>query len=55
MEVPSPAVLRTVYVSDPRSNERYLAATKIGPENAGLHGIWTRDFCDTNAVLYQLS
>ena len=32
------------------------AVLKILPEKkSGLYGIWTHDFCDTGAVLYQLS
>ena len=32
------------------------AVLKIWPEKkSGLYGIWTHDFCDTGAVLYQLS
>ena len=32
------------------------AVLKIWPEKkSGLNGIWTHDFCDTGAVLYQLS
>ena len=32
------------------------AVLKILPEKkSGLYGIWTHDFCDTCAVLYQLS
>ena len=48
--------LRNEYESVLRSNEHYLSSSEVRPEkNSGLYGIWTHDFCDTGAVLYQLS
>ena len=43
------------YESDLHSNEHYLSSSeKKAWKNLGLYGIWTHDFCDTGAVLYQL-
>ena len=47
---------RNKYESDFRSNENYLSSSenKLWKES-GLYGIWNHGFCDTGAVLYQLS
>ena len=47
---------RNKYESDFRSNENYLSSSENKLwKKSGLYGIWNHGFCDTGAVLYQLS
>ena len=47
---------RDKYESDFRSNENYSSSSENKlRKKSGRYGIWNRGFCDTGAVLYQLS
>ena len=47
---------RDKYESDFRSNENYLSSSENKLwKKSGRYGIWNHGFCDTGAVLYQLS
>ena len=47
---------RDKYESDFRSNENYSSSSENKLwKKSGRYGIWNHGFCDTGAVLYQLS
>ena len=48
--------IRNEYEGDLRSNKHFVSSSENkAVKNSGLYGIWSRDLCDTAAVLYQLS